>query len=304
MKVKISVILVVVVAFNSSKSQQHKELGMIPHNQTKGEQVMKRINEIGFLVVALLAFLINGCAPAVAIALTNTPPPPTSTVPPPTSTPTITLTPTKTPTPTATPNIVATQQYEDFIAMVQKIYDAGQISTLDGKYIKLDDYSDELAMSYGYRWIPTGVNAKSFIVRADFEWEVANQKNYSGCGYLFRQDPDPNYLGQYYYIVALDGLNGVLLSYISTDGHIPARLIQKRDMPDVGSNPYHAQFILVVTDTSAYTYVNENFLSEHKLQSNWLTVSGPLSYLVLTGSDKDFGTRCKITNAELWVIEP
>jgi len=216
----------------------------------------------------------------------------------PTFTPTVTLTPTKTPTPTATPNLTATQQYNDFIAMVQKIHAAGQISTLDGTYSKLDDYSDELAMSYGYSWEETGMSAKSFIIRADFDWEVANQKNYSGCGYMFRQ------AGQYYYIVTLDGLNGILLSYTGSDGHYPASLIQKMSMPDVGSNPYHAQFTLVVTDTAAYTYVNGNFLTEHKLQRNWLTESGPLSSLVLTGSDTDYGTRCKIANAELWVIEP
>lgn len=212
-----------------------------------------------------------------------------------TSTPT--LTPTRTPKPTTTPNLVATQQYEDFIAVVQQVYDAGHISTLDGTYVKLDDYSDELAMSYGYSWAPTGVNAQNFIVRADFDWEVANQKNYSGCGYVFWQ-------AGLYYFVALDGLNGVLLQYTKYDGSYPAPLIKKMDMPDMGSNPYHAQFTLVVTDTAAYTYVNGNFLTEHRLQSDWPIESGQLSSLILTGSDKDYGTRCKITNAELWVMEP
>lgn len=270
---------------------------------------MKKINRLSFLVVALFAVLVNGCASAT-IAPTNTAPPPTSTVPPPTFTltPTITLTPTKTSTPTATPNLAATQQYEDFIAMVQKIYDAGQISTLDGQYIKLDDYSDELAMKFGYRWLPTDINAKSFIIRADFDWDVANQKNYSGCGFMFRQNPEQTDL---YYMIALDGVNGVLLSYTELSGGISgyaenftAQLIKKNSKPDMGSNPYHAQFVLIVTDTSAYTYINGNFFTEHRLQSEYLTASGPLSYLVLTGSDKDYGTRCKITNAELWVIEP
>ena len=190
------------------------------------------------IVCVALTLLLSACG---AIA-----PAPTATALPsatatntelPTFTPTVTLTPTKTPKPTATPNLAATQQYEDFFAVVQKIHEAGQISTTDGTYSKLDDYSDELAMSYGYSWDPTGASAKSFIVRADFDWEVANKKNYSGCGYMFRQDRNDPSL---YYIIALDGINGVLLSFTEWSGNssgvlnnYPAQLIKKMSTPDI-----------------------------------------------------------------------
>lgn len=240
-------------------------------------------------------------APVVVNTATRTPTP-TETLE-----PTATLTPTKTLTPTVTPNIAATQQYEDFMAAVKQAYEAGQISTLDGTYSHLGDYSDAYASTYGYRWEPTDVTARNFIVRADFDWEVANQKNYSGCGFKFRQElvgsPGTTTKAEYYYIAALDGVNGVLLMYKVTFEHKPASLIKKMDMPDIGENPYHAQFMLVVNDTSAYTYVNGEFLTEHKLQSNWITEEGPLEYLVLTGSDNDYGTRCKISNADVWVID-
>ncbi len=247
-----------------------------------------------FVIFLMFSLMLNACgaiAQGSAPTVTNTSAP--------TLTPTITLTPTQTPIPTATPNLAATQQYEDFHALVQEIYDAGQISTTEGTYHKLSDYTDELAMSYGYAWDPTGYVAKDFIIQADFDWEVANQKNYSGCGYLIRQQSD-----HYYYIIALDGLNGILFIYKATWGDNPAPLIVKKKLPDIGSNPYHAQFTLVVNDTSAYTYVNGEFFTEHRLTAEWLSESGPLSSMVLTGSDKDFGTRCKITNAKLWVIEP
>lgn len=262
-----------------------------------------------FVCMALSVILSScGVAGAPAVAPTATATATIASTATPTVTPTITQTPTKTPTPTATPNILATQQYEDFIAMVQTIYDAGKITTLDGTYSRLSDYSDELAMSYGYQWTPTGVIAKNFIVRADFDWEVANQKNYSGCGYMFRQDINDSSL---YYIISLDGLNGILLSYTEWSGissgvlyNYPAQLIKKASKPDMGSNPYHAQFTLIVIETTAYTYVNGNFFTEHRLTAEPLVVPGPLSSLVLTGSDKDYGTRCKITNAEVWVIGP
>lgn len=253
-----------------------------------------------FVIFLMFSLILSACG---AIAQGSAPTATNTSAP--TLTPTITLTPTKTPIPTATPNLAATQQYEDFLALVQEIYDAGQISTTEGTYKKLDDFSDQLAMSYGYQWTPTGLEAKDFIIRAEFDWEVANQKNYSGCGFLFRENSNG-----YYYIIALDGLNGVLLSYTGVDYNTytvvnrPAQLINKMDLPEMGANPYHAEFTLVVKDTSAYAYVNGNLLTEHRLKGNWLTESGPLSSLVLTGSEKDYGTRCKITNAEAWIISP
>ena len=267
------------------------------------------LTQSALIVCLALTLILSACgasAPAATSTPTNTATA-TNTLAP-TFTPTVTLTPTRTPKPTATPNLAATQQYEDFFAVVQKIHEAGQISTLDGTYSRLDDYSDELAMSYGYSWNSTGKSAKNFIIRADFDWEVANKKNYSGCGYMFRQDPNDNSL---YYIIGLDGLNGILLSFTEWSGqssgvlyNYPAQLIKKTSIPDMGSNPYHAQFTLVVADTTAYTYVDGNLFTEHRLTAEHLAAAGVLSSLVLTGSDKDFGTRCKITNAELWVIEP
>jgi len=255
----------------------------------------------------MMMLVLSACGVATPAAtptatVTNTPIPPTFT-------PTATVTPTRTPRPTATPDVEATQHYENFVAFVQRIYDAGQISTMDGTYVKLDDFSDELAMGYGYRWESTGVEAKDFILKADFDWSVANQKNFSGCGYVFRQES-----GQYYYLIALDAINGVFLSYTkwgisAASGandvvNYPVTAAKKNKFPKMGSNPYHAAFTLVVSDNVAYTYVNGDFFTEHRLKNDWLTDSGPLSSMVLTGSATDYGTRCKITNAEVWIIDP
>ena len=98
------------------------------------------------MIAIVLVLFLSACTSAPSVptatptqAATNTPEP----------TATKTSTPTITPSPTATPNLTATQQYDDFIALVQKIHDAGQISSTDGTYHKLDDFSDQLAMGYG-----------------------------------------------------------------------------------------------------------------------------------------------------------
>jgi hypothetical protein len=224
----------------------------------------------------------------------------------PTLTPTITPTPTQTPTPTITPNLVATQQYEAFSVLVQQIFDDGHISTTNGTYKKLDDFSQEYSSKFGYNWTNTGTYAKDFIVRADFNWSVADQKNYSGCGYVFREKSD-----KFYYLIALDALDGVLLSY-TREGYDPLwgtdvynysiAASRRTKLPDMGPNPYQATFTLIVEDLKAFTYINDIYYSEYDLQSNWLTEEGPLAFMILTGSDKDYGTRCQITDAGIWII--
>ena len=261
------------------------------------------------LVIIVLGINLQACGSIQQmIQGTPTPTPTITLTPSPTPTATSTTTPTKTPTPTVTPNLAATQQYEDFIALVQKIHEAGQIPTTEGTYQKLDDFSDELAMGYGYRWTPTGLNSKDFIIRADFNWEVANQKNYSGCGYVFRQESE-----SHYYVTALDALNGVFFSYTRSGSvpfgpatilNFPVPAAKRSKLPDMGHNPYQATFTLIVNEYKAYTYINDNFFSEHNLKHDTLTDPGPLSFMVLTGSATGFGTRCKISNAEIWIPNP
>lgn len=272
------------------------------------EKVIMRKSHLNWqlFVIILLGISLQACG-SIQQMIQGTPTfTPTITLTPspiPTATPT--LTPTLTPTATVTPNVLATQQHEAFLLLVQKYYDAGQISSMEGEYRKLDDFSDELAMGFGYRWTPTGVDAKDFIVRAEFEWSVANQRMYSGCGYVFREKST-----DYYYLIALDALNGILLSYtkdgydsFGKKGPVNYTLVaaKRTRLPNVGINPYHAVFTLIVNQPNIYTYVNDNFFTEHRLRKDWLTDPGPLSYMILTGSGSDYGTRCKISNVEAWV---
>ena len=271
--------------------------------------MLKAFRTLGFLIIVLLSVNLQACS-SVQQMIQGTPTftPTVTLTPSPTFTVTSTSRPTKTPTPTITPNLAATQQYLEFTSFIQKAYDAGQISTTEGRYKQVNDFSDELAMNYGYRWLPTGVKAKNFIVRAEFNWEVANLKNFSGCGYIFRQISQ-----DYYYLVALDASNGTLLTYASTgaDGlgnlsliHTSLLPVKKNQLPDMGSNPYQATFTLIVNEGNAYTYINNNFFTEYRLKSDTVDWSGDLASMVLTGSETDFGTRCEITNAEAWIISP
>ena len=57
----------------------------------------------------------------------------------------------------------------------------------------------------------TGITTKNFVIRADFRWSIADQKNYSGYGFVFREEK--KLIGSNYYLIELDALDGVMLSY-------------------------------------------------------------------------------------------
>ena len=218
--------------------------------------------------------------------------------------PTVTNTPvpTITPSPTVTPDIAATQQYEDFFALVQKIHEAGQIPSTDGKYLELDDYSDEVATKLSYEYAETGISAKNFIVRGDFEWSNAvNTTNISGCGFVYRVQQNMDH-----YLIVLDAFSGVKLASSTDRGTYSMGSPQNGDekISDFGPGPYHATFTLVVNDLKSYVYVNDVYQGEYKLLDYRITDSGLLSGAVLSATSEGYGTRCHITNIQAWIIDP
>jgi len=255
------------------------------------------------LIVCLTLCVVLSACGASAPEATSTPANTATATPTvaPTFTPTATFTPTKTPRPTITPNLAATQQYEDFFAVVQKIYDAGQISTTEGKYVTLDDYQDSYANKLSYTWYQTGLKAKNFIVQADFMWSSAvKTTNLSGCSFLFRIQPNEDH-----YLIVLDAFGGVKLASSTDRGTYSMGSPSNGDTKklDFGTEPFHATFTLVVNDLKTYVYVNDEYHGEYKLLDYRITDSGDLASAVLSATDTGYGTRCTMTNMQAWVIE-
>ena len=254
------------------------------------------------LIVCLALTIVLSACGASAPAATATELATVTSTEVPTLTVTTTATPTKTPKPTATPNLAATQQYEDFFAVVQKIHKAGQISNIDGEYVELDDYRDEVAIKLSYAWAETGISAKNFIVRGDFDWSNAiNTANTSGCGFVYRVQENTDH-----YLIVLDAFSGVKLASSTDRGTYSMGSPQNGDgkISDFGPGPYHATFTLVVNDLKSYVYVNDVYYGEYKLLDYRITDSGLLSGAVLSATSEGYGTRCNITDTQAWVIEP
>jgi hypothetical protein len=260
------------------------------------------LSNSALIVCLALTLILPACGASVAPVATSTLPATVTSTAVPTLTATVTATPTKTPKPTATPNLAATQQYDDFFAVVQKIHEAGQISNTDGKYVELDDYRDEVAIKLSYAWAETGISAKNFIVRGDFEWSNAiNTANISGCGFVYRVQENTDH-----YLIVLDAFSGVKLASSTDRGTYSMGSPQNGDkkISDFGPGPYHATFTLVVNDLKSYVYVNDVYYGEYKLLDYRITESGLLSGAVLSATSEGYGTRCNITNTQAWIIDP
>jgi len=255
------------------------------------------------LIVCLaLTLMLSACGANAAPVVTSTLPATVTSTAAPTLTATATATPTKTPKPTATPNLAATQQYEDFFAVVQKIHAAGQILNTEGEYVELDDYQDEVAIKLSYSWAETGISAKNFVVRGDFEWSNAiNTANISGCGFVYRVQENTDH-----YLIVLDAFSGVKLASSTDRGTYSMGSPQNGDkkISDFGPGPYHATFTLVVNDLKSYVYVNDTYYGEYKLLDYRITESGLLSGAVLSATSEGYGTRCNMTDIQAWIIDP
>ena len=259
------------------------------------------LSNSAFIVCLALTLILSACGASAPAATSTLPATVTSTATP-TLTATATLIPTKTPQPTATPNVAATQQYDDFFAVVQKIHAAGQIANTDGKYVELDDYQDEVATKLSYAWAETGINAKNFIVRGDLEWSNAiNTANISGCGFVYRVQENTDH-----YLIVLDAFSGVKLASSTDRGTYSMGSPQNGDrkISDFGPGPYHATFTLVVNDLKSYVYVDDTYYGEYKLLDYRITDSGMLSGAVLSATSEGYGTRCNMTNIQAWIIDP
>jgi hypothetical protein len=66
--------------------------------------------------------------------------------------------------------------------------------------------------------------------------------------------------------------------------------------------PAEADFTLIVKDSYAYVLVDGENVAEYTLSQS-RSSRGGLGLTVLSGTNKDYGTRCEMTNLHLWLPE-
>jgi len=262
-----------------------------------------KIKNQGFLKSALLILIATQLACSMsAIQPTSTPAPtdtpnPTATI---TLTPTNTPRPSPTPRPTKTPNLAATQRMDGFNAEAQSYFDAHYITTLAGKVKEFDDFSYDWAQLNWYNWLALDETAADFYINAHFKWSNAYRNaNESGCGFLFAIQENGDHYAAFLdraKIVFLDADHRANYSKYVSAANGTGRV--KFDNP--ADHPIEADFTLIVNDTHAYVLVDGDLVGTYLL-SQFRDLNGEIGLSVLSGTNKDFGTRCEMTNIHVWI---
>jgi len=260
-------------------------------------------------VLLILTFVLSACG---AIAQ-----PPTST-PAPTDTPqpmtTITVTPrpsftlrpsstprpSPTPRPTKTPNLAATQRMEEYNTQTQSFFEKGYLTTDSGEIKEIDDFAYDWAQMNWYNWVPLGENASDFYLSAHVKWSSAYRNaDVSGCGYLFAIQENGDH-----YAVFLDRSKVLFLNADQTSGYSRAvgltRGTGRVKFDNPADTPQEADFTIIVNGTYTYVLVNDEVVGEYTLAKSKI-LRGDIGLSLLSGTNKDYGTRCEMTDIRVWI---
>ena len=215
----------------------------------------------------------------------------------PTPLPTVTATATATPYPTWTPDVRPTQQYEAMKAKVEKYVKDAYLKSSNGIYHRLDDFQQEWAQLGYYQWWNTGYQPTNFVVESDIEWDSASTiANWfgSGCGFAFHANGSTDH---YAIFLTLDGYVESVSYYKGYWVHMGKGWAGKVDIPKG-----KAHIALVVEGEKYYFLVNDKLVKKYTGFQNQM-LEGDLGFIILSGTNKGFGTSCKFTNVDLWNIQ-
>lgn len=250
-------------------------------------------------VYPILLFILTFILISTACATTQ-PTPAGTTEPTFTVTPNPTATPTRrpspTPRPTWTPDAAATQHAEDLSTEVRAYYEKGYLDTTAGVLIELDDFSYDWAQLGWYNWLPITDSVSDFYMSAHFQWDSAlRNSDTAGCGFIFGIQPNDDH-----YAVFLDRTK---VYFLITDR---AAGFSKPITPTRGTGrvkfdyPAAADFTLIVKGISAYVIVNGERVGEYTLAQSRPS-RGDIGLSVLSGTNRDYGTHCEMTDLRLWL---
>lgn len=191
-------------------------------------------------------------------------------------------------------NAEATALAADMSQEVNSLYSDRIISSAGGDYHRLADFDESWAQINWYQWWDTGLEPANFVIRTNMTWSSAsNVANWfsSGCGIVFRERDEDNH---YNVFLGLDGnvylngyKNGNFLSFAKGRAG-------KLDIPKG-----NAEFQLAVDQDWITVFVNGKQVLRKQEKS---FSDGKLALTLSSGTNKDYGTRCQMTDIELWVL--
>jgi hypothetical protein len=244
-----------------------------------------------FAFVIFASFVLSACgAPTPTVAAAATKVPESITEP----SPTIEPSPTAEPSPTVVVNPVP----DKVAANVQAFKDKGYIPTTDGKYVKLGDFNDTASkLGYLFHFGAILPDVDGFVYSGHLNVSTAAKtSDTSACGIFFGY----NERGDFYatlldksriYTSSIDGVKHEYSELGKTSGTGKVSL----------ESPFEADFTVAVYQNHAYVLVNGEFVGEYTIPKD-KSMKGGLGYGMISGTNKDYGTRCEATNASVWLV--
>lgn len=197
-------------------------------------------------------------------------------------------------TATAQVDAAATVQAGGMVGELDKLKSKGLLQDTAGTYTRFEDFKENWAQIGWYQWWETGKSPANFVIRAHTEWESASKTAdwfNSGCGFVFHEQDENNH---YLVYLGLDG-NVYLKGYVDSK----FRELGKGYAGRIDHLKGSADVMLVVEGKNILYFVN----GEKVLQrQNAELTDGKLALTLVSGTNKDFGTRCTMTNIELWEL--
>lgn len=202
------------------------------------------------------------------------------------------------PTPTApiVPPSGGLRTSQEFFDAVDYLYDQGAISTNDGNFYMIEDFSDEWAQLQWYQWIPrTEINVKKFVVRAKIKYESASQTpNWadSGCGFMFRVKDTGTHL------VANYTLDGNVSMHGRKDNYYLSYGLKKVYSPATSGE---IEFVLYADGKNAGIMIDDQLII-NRADVLLEEIVAPLFSVTFSGTNRDYGIRCEYSDIELMTI--
>jgi hypothetical protein len=187
---------------------------------------------------------------------------------------------------------------------VASYVESGWLSSTQGQLYKLNDYDREMAQ---INYLDYGLSGYNGLVQDFALWGYIKMESarpvrypeYSGCGFSFRISPK-NYDG---YTVHVTN-ESVLVTFCNESINRCGRIGKTSgrgtlDLP----NPAEVELEVVVRGTQAYVKVDGEFIGEYTLFTDKMLDPGYILYSIVSGTNADYGTRCEVTNAGVWVAK-
>ena len=189
----------------------------------------------------------------------------------------------------------ATVKAQPMYEKIKSLYSSHYVTSTEGVFYALPDFDESWAQMDWYRWWPTGYEPKDFVIQTHLTWESAsNYANWfnSGCGFAFgEKDRDNHYM-----------------IFMLMDGNISLRHIRNGNLMNLGSGYYgkpdlpkgEADITLIKDKNQVLFFVDDRLVFRQQESS---IPKGNLSTTLLSGTNKDFGTRCQMTDTQLWELK-